>query len=313
MTVRRSLVLRVLAWVGLIAGGVWLRSNNFRRVSEIPGPPADRAHRDVVYRYHKSHRARLDIYLPPGQAGGRTESDRYPAVLAIHGGSWVGGSKSIYGPQVARIAQAGFVVFVADYSLARPNEPSWPEVLEDLRSAVRWIRSHADGYRVDPYRIVAVGSGAGGHLAALLGTYPPEYEPEETSSRVQAIVSLYGPSDLEALLRSRTLEYDPVWLLVGRDGSGKVERLRAASPIHHVTPGDAPVLLIHGTEDLWLPAVQSRLFAERLEQAGVKNRLLIVTGARHGFELNIEFPEKRDLLPEILAFLESVWHVQLRP
>ena len=100
------------------------------------------------------------------------EQPRLPAVLAIHGGSWVGGSKSLYGPQLARLAKAGYVVFAADYRLARPGAPSWPEALDDLRAAVRWIRVHADEYHVDPERIVALGSSAGGCLALLLGSLP---------------------------------------------------------------------------------------------------------------------------------------------
>jgi acetyl esterase/lipase len=312
MTVRRAFVVRVSTWTCLLALVLWLWMTDLNRGRAIPGLIPAPSHRDLVYRSAGKRQATLDIYLPPRKHGGPKELDGFPAVLAIHGGSWMGGSKSTYGGQVARMAQAGYVVFVADYCLARPGEPSWPEVLEDLRSAVRWIRSHANEYHIDPARVVALGGGAGAHLAALLGTEPAEREPQETSSRVQAVVCLYGPSDLEELLRSRNLENDPVRVLVGPDGSRQVERLRAASPIRRVSPGDAPMLLIHGTEDLWVPAVQSRRMAERLERAGVKHRLLIVTGARHGFELKVEYPEKHDLLPEILAFLESVWQVQLR-
>jgi acetyl esterase/lipase len=236
-------------------------------------------------------------------------------VLAIHGGSWIGGSKSEYGPQVERLARHGYVVFVADYRLARPGLPSWPEVLDDLRESVRWIRLHADEYHVDPERIVAMGSSAGGHLAALLGTLPPTAEPNGVSCRVQAVVNLYGPSDLVELMAGRKLSNDPVRLLIGATLDEGLPRLRQASPMTHVTSDDAPMLLIHGSDDRWIPIEQSQRMAESLARAGVRHRLLAVPGARHGFELMVEFPEKRDLLPEILAFLENVWqvHSQNRP
>jgi acetyl esterase/lipase len=255
-----------------------------------------------------TYEARLDIYSPPIQDHPSSDQSRYSAVLAIHGGSWIGGSKAEYGPRVARLARHGYVVFVADYRLARSGLPSWPEALDDLREAVRWIRIHADEYHVDPERIVALGSSAGGHLAALLGTFPPPAQPSGASCRVRAVVNFYGPSDLVALAEGRDLANDPVRLLAGAASAGVRARLREASPIIHVTGDDAPMLLIHGSDDRWVPPEQSRWMAESLARAGVKHQLLLVPGARHGFELVVGAPEKRDLLPEILAFLEKMWH-----
>jgi acetyl esterase/lipase len=308
------MVLRLSAWIGLIVITAWMWATGpgaHRRAGFFEGSASQR---DVVYREVGGRRVRLDVHviLPTLGRGGWEFSDLRPAVLAIHGGSWTGGSKSNYGPQVERLAQAGLVVFVPDYKLARPGEPSWPEALEDLRAAVRWIRAHAAEYRVDPDRIVAFGSGAGGHLAALLGTDPPTSKPPGESSRVQAVVSLYGPTDLAELRQGRTLANDPIGLLIGSNGPDAGPALRAASPIEHVSPDDPPMLLLHGSDDLWVPPIQSRVLADRLRQAGVDCRLIVVPGARHGFEMNVEFPEKRDLLPEILAFLESVWHFPLR-
>jgi dipeptidyl aminopeptidase/acylaminoacyl peptidase len=128
---------------------------------------------------------------------------------------------------------------------------------------------------------------------------------------VQAVVSLYGPSDLAELVQGRKLLNDPVALLLGEHLPEGLSRARAASPISHVTTDDPPMLLIHGSDDLWVPPEQSRSLAESLTRAGVRNRLVVVPGARHGFELLVQFPEKRDLAPEIFAFLETVWQVDL--
>jgi acetyl esterase/lipase len=201
------------------------------------------------------------------------------------------------------------VVFVADYKLARPGDPGWPETLQDLFEAVRWIRRHADEFRVDPDRLAALGSGAGGHLAALLGTSAATL-PGEPSARVQAVVSLYGPSDLEELIRHRGLPNDPAGVFLGDTRIG-VGQAAAFSPIKQISRLVPPMLLIHGTDDAWVPPEQSRRLADALAKAGVRHRLIEVPGARHGFELEVGFPESRDLVPDVLAFLESVWQVHL--
>ena len=97
---------------------------------------------------------------------------------------------------VVRLAQRGMVVFAIDYRLARPGSPSWPAVVDDLREAVRWVRRHSGEFGVDPGRIAVMGQSSGGHLASLLATLPDEPGPDGVSSRVQAVVSFYGPSDL---------------------------------------------------------------------------------------------------------------------
>jgi acetyl esterase/lipase len=251
----------------------------------------------------------MDVYSPTAQSTATAKPSRLPAVVAIHGGSWLGGSREEYGPQVARLARHGYVVFVPDYRLARSGQPSWPGALEDLRQAIRWIRGHSEAFHVDPDRVVAMGSSAGGHLAALLGTAPDEATPGDASCRVQAVVCLYSPSDLIELGRTRRLPDDPLSLFIGAHSAEAPDGLDAASPARHVSSDDAPMLLIHGSDDVWVPPSQSESMAHRLERAGVSHRLLVVPGARHGFELAVRYPEPRDLLPDVLAFLDSVWQV----
>jgi acetyl esterase/lipase len=309
---RLTLIVRFLIWISVIglAAGLWARSP---LVAEQKANTAGLSVlKNRVYRTDGAYVGRLDVYLPSPAASTPDDHARRPAVLAIHGGSWIGGSKEEYGPQVVRLASAGYVVFAADYRLARPGHPSWPMALDDLRAAVRWIRSRAADYGIDPERIVAFGTSAGGHLASLLGTFPPKAESGQISSRVQAVVSLYAPSDLVALLEERNLPNDPVMQLAGVRQPKGLAQLREASPLAHVTGDDAPMLLIHGTEDRWVPLEQSRKMGDELARAGVKHRLLIMPDERHGFELEVGVPRKYDLLPDILAFLENVWQGQSR-
>jgi acetyl esterase/lipase len=309
-TIRSSTYWRVVAW-GLLAGlSVWTwmldNSSELRRTAGVLVPSA----RDLVYRSSGRERLTLDVYRSDDSRWRARDHPRRPAVLAIHGGSWIGGSKSEYGRQVSRLADHGYVVFAVEYRLARPGSPSWPAVLDDLREAVRWVRSHADDWQVDPARIVALGSSAGGHLAQLLGTESIDSTSGGISSRVQAVITFYGPSDLAELLASRSLKNDPLLLLVGANPPDGSHELREASPRSHVTVQTCPMLLIHGTDDAWVPPGQSRLMAERLSESGVIHRLILVEGARHGFEFQVGVPERRDLLPDLLAFLEDVWQAR---
>jgi acetyl esterase/lipase len=307
-------------WVALTAvtAWVWVISDRAFRRAEVPSSVV--LSKDVAYRVIDGRRLSLDVYLPPGGAGPALPGPARPAILAIHGGSWIGGSKRLFRPSprnthptAIRMAESGFVVIAADYRLARAGAPGWPAALDDLREAVRWARRHADELRIDPNRIAALGQSAGGHLAALLGTSADE------GSRVQAIVNFYGPSDLERLPleRVRLLPHEPVHVFLGLAATDPSGKARDASPVQHVRGDTAPMLLIHGTRDLWVPIEQSEELAKTLDAAGVLHQLIRIEGARHGFEAEVNDPEvqdprHRDLLPRIFAFLQSVWNAHSR-
>jgi acetyl esterase/lipase len=283
---------RVAAWSSLaVVTGLLVRAEGHRDVR----PDALRVAANLVYRQVTGRSPRLDLYAPPTQPppGG------WPAIVAIHGGGWRGGSRTEYGRSLTRLVDSGLVVAAIDYRLSRPGAPSWPDNVEDVRESVRWLRRHASEYGVDPNRIAAMGASAGGHLAALLGTTA------DPSSRVEAVIDFYGPTDLSSLFASRKKTANSLSLMLGGGPDEYPERYQEASPIHHVSADSAPMLLIHGTDDRLVPLDQSRTMAEALGRAGVPHRLIVVEHARHGFGLD---PQDHDLLPEILAFLDSAWN-----
>jgi acetyl esterase/lipase len=303
---------RSLAWAGVLSATVWVGW-------EQSGPgvrPLERAasavKRDIPYRVQDGRRLKLDIYLP--RPDDRPPDGRSPAVLLVHGGSWIGGSKSSYRSDrwrnPTRLIEAGMVVVAVDYRLGRPKRPNWPEALDDLRESVRWVRRHAAEYRIDPDRIAVLGQSAGAHLAMLLGTDGEPPAADGVSSKVQAVISFYGPTDLASLVQFRRSRRDPVLSLLGRGASPGDFSAREdeASPVARVSRSAAPMLLLHGTEDRWVPLDQAREMAEALERAGVFHRLEIVEGARHGFETIVASPKRTDLMPTILAFLARVWN-----
>jgi acetyl esterase/lipase len=312
-----NLALRLASWIVVTA------------LTAAAWPPADRPARaelsrsglatqfGVVYTVSNDQEQKLDVYmpLPIPQPPGAPRLLR-PAVMAIHGGSWIGGSKSRYrfAPQdtVIRLARAGMVVVVPDYSLARPGSPSFPTVIDELRTAVRWIRAHASELEIDPERIVVFGQSSGAHLAALLAAPDPSADAAVGhSSQVRAVIGCYGAYDLTALLNQRHLTQDPVRTLLGGSPGPETSVLENASPVTHVTPNYPPTLLIHGTADAWIPPAQSALMAEALARAKVMHQQILIPDARHGFEATVNAPTPRDLLPEIFAFLQLVWNTPL--
>jgi acetyl esterase/lipase len=303
VAVRLVPLVRGLAWASLVCVAfVVVRAEAVR--PELPR--GVEAYTDIVYRRVGERVVKLDVYLPaaPAPDGGR------PAVLAIHGGGWRGGSKKGYGREVARLAGHGYVVVSAEYLLSKPGMPSWPDNLDDVREAVRWVRRHAPEYGVDPNRIVAMGASAGGHLAALLGTYPEGRDgPADVSARVQAVIDFYGPTDLRAMYASSPAAAEPIRLLLGGSPDDVPERCADASPASHVSPDDPPILLVQGAADTMIPTSQAEFLASELATAGVRHRLIVIPGARHGFGFQAN---QRDLLPEILAFLGDVWNDKIK-
>lgn len=244
---------------------------------------------------------RLDLYLPTGEApvGG------WPVVMAIHGGGWRRFSKDAYGAKVAgELVRYGFAVVAPNYRLSSPTASSWPGNRDDLYDALRWIRSNARRFGLDAGRIAAMGESAGGHLAALLGT-----DPADPATRIGAVVSFYGPTDLNALRSDSPSASSAVTQMLGRDRAGDPRLLEAASPVAHVSADDPPMLLIHGEKDWLVPGSQAIRLANALTAAGVSSQLVLIPGAGHGFGFSVG---GRQLLPEILSFLRGSLHIQGR-
>ena len=281
---------RASAWFALVAAtGLLVRGEAVRS----DRPAGVRVSSDVVYREVEGRRFRLDVYLPdaPAPEGGR------PAVVAVHGGGWRGGSQAEYGRSLAGLAREGLAVVAVDYRLSRPGSPSWPENLEDVQAAARWVVEHADEFAIDPDRVAALGSSAGGHLALLLAL-------ADDHAPIRAVIDFYAPTDLLALHHSGTGADRSIALLLGGAPERLAERYAAASPLAQIRPGIPPVLIFHGDDDPLVPLGQSQALSEALQRVGVPYRLSVLPGARHGFGLSVG---RRDLTAEIASFLEEVW------
>jgi len=232
-----------------------------------------------------------------------------PVILQVHGGGWERGSRLLDLSQsgtVAELVGAGFVVASIDYRLA-PDNP-WPDQIIDVKCAVRYLRSHAAYLGIEPDRIAALGSSAGGQLVSLLGTTAalPQWDVgpySDVSSRVEAVVDEFGPSDLAAN------DWPPYTQGIIRQVFGAAPDtadpvLTTASPLTYVSAGDPPFLIVQGTADQVVPVSQSERLADRLRSVGVPADLVLVDGGRHGLGTPGEVPSASTISLVITGFFE---------
>jgi acetyl esterase/lipase len=265
-----------------------------------PTPPGVEIERDLAY-LPAGRLEKADLYRPAQRAA----TARSPAVVVIHGGGWTSGDKA-HEREVniaVNLAQTGFVALSINYALSTGGSVTWPQNLYDCKTAVRWLRQHADRLQIDAEHIGVIGGSAGGHLAALVavtraadGLDPPgPYA--DFSCRVQCAVDLYGPIDL---LSYRDLP------MFGKTRKEAPQLYRAASPTTYADKSSPPILILHGTADRSVDVEQSRRFAAALDRAGARHELVLVEGAPHTFHLQ---PRQRDLRPLVLRFFSK----HLRP
>jgi acetyl esterase/lipase len=213
---------------------------------------------------------RLDAQVPDGDGP-------FPVAILIHGGGWGGGDKAeVHVPPTSPFTDANFTWFSIDYRLA--PEHRWPACIDDVRTAIRWVKAHAPEYKGDPERITLVGYSAGGQLAAFAAATAEE------DARVQALVVLAGPTDLVADCERRGEVSPALQALFDRGPEIDDEArtiLRDASPLNYLTAASPPTLLVHGTVDESVPYSQSVNYQARLQELGVPCELITIPGGSH--------------------------------
>lgn len=240
----------------------------------------------------------LDLHLPAKGA-------HCPVVVWIHGGGWKGGTKTFQAGAVEHVmplVEAGYAVVSIDYRLS--GDAIFPAQIQDVKAAIRFLRAHADQYRLDPTRIALWGTSAGGHLAALAGTSGGVAALEDLgqgnatfSSAVDGVVDCYGPTVLPAM--------DAELAANGCGGGGQghngpsspeseflgcTQGLQScpaavtASPITYVDAADPPMLLGHGLADCTVPNQQSHRLQDALKSVAVSAELVLAPDSGHEIE-----------------------------
>ena len=231
----------------------------------------------IVYGEAGGQPLTMDYYAPKGPGP-------HPVVIIIHGGGFIGGT-SKNGSEAycaAFLAPAGYAVFSINYRLA-PKFP-YPAMIEDVERAVRFIRHNAKRWDADPRRVALVGGSAGGYLSNIVGIRQKggikgAKDPvDRVSAKVQAVVSLFAPSDFRGAHPSDNLRSLLAPLI---EKEGEERALAEASPVMHITGDEPPFLLIHGDKDESVPLVQSTHLQAALKNAGVRCDLIIIPNGPH--------------------------------
>jgi len=235
---------------------------------------------DIAYGHKHGMALTFDVYKPEQGANGA-------GILFIVSGGWYSNwrppeqNMGWFKPMLDK----GFTVFAVRHG----SSPKYviPEIIEDVRRSVRFVRLRAEEFGVDPERLGVAGASAGGHLSLMLGTASDDGDPNakdevlRVSDRVAAVVAYYPPTDIRpwVSLDSEISKAFPALRF-------EEEKAAACSPLLQVSKDDAPTLLVHGDKDSLVPLHHSERILAEFEKHKVASELLVIKGAGHGFRGN---------------------------
>jgi acetyl esterase len=262
--------------------------------------------KDVEYGHPAGKPLLLDLHIPDGPGP-------FPAAILVHGGGFDEGSKSTnVRPLFEPLADAGIAWFSIDYRLA--PEFRFPQAIDDVNTATRWVKVNAATYHVDPTKIVLIGESAGGFLVNYAGTH------ETPETKVAAVVDFYGPVDYGKLAEQRRDHPERFNMTsINRhaangggihffgaaqlDAAG-LQKLHVVSPLFAVHKGMPPFLCIHGTRDDQVSYDQSQAMCDAMRKVGAPCRLITIEGGGHGMS-GWRAPEMQHWKAEMVAWLKK--------
>src|SRR5262249_5452845 len=238
---------------------------------------------DVIYGRKYGTALTMDAFVPNGQGNGAS------VVVCISGG-WVSDHDNLQPAFATEVIKRGYTVS----AVVHGSQPKYtiPECVADMNRAIRYIRTHADDFKIDPNRIGVSGASAGGHLSLMLGCAGCDGDPkakdpvDRASSRVQAVGCFFSPTEfftygkpgVKALGIEPNHRFKPPFdfrvqdpltkLFMPVDMEAREQICKEMSPIYHVSADDAPTLILHGDADELVPLQQSEIIIEKLKEAG---------------------------------------------
>ncbi|MBS1856941.1 MAG: alpha/beta hydrolase [Acidobacteria bacterium] len=269
----------------------------------LPAAAIDR--KDVEFARPGGKPLLLDLHVPDG-------AGPFPAAILVHGGGFDQGSRSTnVRPLFEPLAGAGFAWFSIDYRMG--PEFHLPQAIEDVNTAIKWVKANAKTYHVDPNKVVLAGESAGGYLVNYVGTH------ETPATRLAAVVDIYGGTDYEALAIERRdhperFNMASIQRHMANGGGIRffgVDQLDAAglaklheiSPLYAVHRGMPPFLCIHGNKDDQVAYSQSPLMCAAMKKVGAPCEIITIEGGGHGMG-NWKAPEMQHWKPEMIAWLK---------
>lgn len=255
---------------------------------------------DVVFeqvpsRGYQSVAMKMDVMQPQ-------KKEKMPAIVFVTGGGFINANRANGIQERLRLADEGYVVASITYRVAPTAK--FPEPLEDVKAAIRYLKANAEKFNIDSNRVGIIGGSAGGYLSAMVGTTSgtktfDKGENLNESSSVKCAVDLFGLSDLTKVgddfsdqvkaAHKSAGATEALWVngspvFGGKDGGifADLEAAEAANPIHYIDKNSAPMLLMHGTADRVVSPSQTDLLFQALKQKGIAAERYEVVNAQHG-------------------------------
>ncbi len=238
---------------------------------------------------------------------------KYPVLVWICGGAWITMEKAAHTPFLVQLARKGYIIASIEYRMSGTKH--FPAQIEDVKSAIRYLRAHAEEFHIDPDRIAVGGESAGGHLAALAGVTGGKKEFDrgenlDRSSSVCAVLDFYGPSTfLPEEAPSPSEAPSPVVMLLGYEPTRHPQKAARAAALSYVKADTPPFFIIHGQADHVVSVENSRRLADRLGKNGCSYELLEVKEADHADPRIYQ----GDTVERVDAFLRRVFAQPFRP
>ena len=246
----------------------------------------------ILYKKTNEGELNLFVYKP-------SEFDikkKYICIVFFHGGGWNSGTPEQFQRQSRYFASRGMVAVSVEYRIRNEHGTSPIQSMEDAKSAIRFIRSNAKLFSINPNRIAAAGGSAGGHLAAVAGN-----------------IDLFDNSSEDLTISSKPnllILYNPVidfgvrkWLWINNPSD--------ASPIHNISKGSPPTIILTGTNDKIVPVESIMNYKKIMESIGSRCDVILYEGAEHAFFNTGE--DFVDTLYRTDVFLNSLGYIDGEP
>lgn len=285
---------------------------------------------DITYKAVHEQELKLDIYKPA-----TSQTNLFPVVVYIHGGSWVKGDKSMvkdgfHFALFKSLINNGYAIVSIDYRLINQATTHFPAPIEDCKDAVRWLRKNGQDLQLDTAHIGLWGTSAGAHLSMLTAYTKVEdfHGAEELrgySSKVNYVIDNFGPVDINKIFKPLICDF-VLWTLklcfrntydkrqsrleafTGLDlkhqKRAMCEMCRLYSPSKYINQKSVPTLIFHGNLDYTVPLVQSKILNRRLQKCGIPHELIIYRGQGHGLK-TLNETNKNDMINRTLAFIKK--------
>lgn len=309
-----SLSLMILSSVGFAAAGVEsqalgieLKKASVKQISNV-------VYAQVPSRGYDNVALKMDILKPETK-------EKLPVVIYVTGGGFINANKDNYAQQRMEIAEAGYVVASIEYRVA--PTAIFPEPLEDLKAAVRYLKANAEKFNINSDEIALMGSSAGGYLVAMAGTSNDtrqfdKGEHLDQISNVQAVIDLYGLSDLTkvgdgfseqvqklhkspAATESLWVNGSPVFTGVDATIQDVPDKATKANPISYINENTPPFLLMHGDKDTVVSPKQTEILHKALVEKGIESTRYVVKNAKHGGQ----YWAQPEVVQTIIEFLDK--------